>query len=175
MQNTQLSDSAQTGAALSSDLRAAMRCVAATVSVVTCAGPAGRFGITATSVTSVCLDPPSVLVCINRTTSLHQPLIEGGNFCIQVLRSDQIEVANAFAGSLRGEARFSVGQWVDWGGQPALEDAQVVLHCAVDVALDHGTHSVVLARVRAVRLGSVAVPLVHHNGAYLQPASLVPA
>jgi flavin reductase (DIM6/NTAB) family NADH-FMN oxidoreductase RutF len=157
------------------DLRAAMRCVASTVSVVSCATPAGRFGMTATSVTSVCLEPPTVLVCINRTASLHRPLQEGRRFCIQVLRSSQIDVAQAFAGGLHGDDRFRVGQWADWDGLPTLDGAQANLNCAVEAVLDHGTHSVVLGRVLGVRLTPMAVPLVHHNGAYLLPATMVPA
>lgn len=172
---------APTPAPIPQRFRHAMRRQASTVSVVTCSEGERWHGMTATSVTSVCADPATLLVCINHGASLHAPLLAGGRFCVNLLSADQTEVAQAFSGALQGQARFGVGTWVaDEHGQPSLNDAQATLSCVVVHSYTHGTHSIVLGRAVAV---AVAVqmreeqadgnaPLLYHDGGYSVVAPL---
>src|SRR5690606_15060056 len=76
--------------------RSAMRHVAATVYAVTTGHSGGRYGILATAVSSLSFDPPSLLVCINRSASLHAPLASAEIFCVNVLGLGNRDVAEHF-------------------------------------------------------------------------------
>ena len=65
-----------------------------------------RHGMTATAVTSVSSNPPSLLACINRSASLHAPLIASGRFCVNILHGSQSDIADAFGGSRAGDDAF---------------------------------------------------------------------
>lgn len=152
---------------LKDDFRAAMRRLAATVSVITCSEGDTWHGMTATAVTSVCTDPATLLVCVNQSASLHNPLHAGGRFCVNLLTSEQIDVAQAFSGQLKGRARFEVGQWsCHPHGSPALRGAQANLFCTVVETLLHGSHSIFLGRVDAIAFADPVSPLIYQNGDY---------
>src|SRR5437870_10544788 len=87
----------------------ALRRFPAAVSVITSADQSRRHGMTATAVTSLSLDPPSLIACINRTTLLHDIMLLGRHFCVNVLRRDQIELSSAFSGGASAESRFGFG------------------------------------------------------------------
>src|SRR5918993_3283406 len=89
--------------------RLAMRHVAATVYAVTTGHRGGRFGILATAVSSLSFDPPSLLVCVNRSASLHGPLACAETFAVNVLGLGNRDVAEHFMRS--GADRFEVGEW----------------------------------------------------------------
>ena len=84
---------------LSTGFRAAMRRIAATVTIVTADDGERYHGMTATAVTSLSMEPPSLLVCINKKAFLHDILLRAGNFCINVLHQDQAELSAAFSGA----------------------------------------------------------------------------
>ena len=97
--------------ALKDALRQAMRRLTSAVCVVTTEHDGGRYGMTATSVTSVSLDPPSLLLCVNRLARLHDPLVRRGSFCVNILHADDSEIAQSFGGACAGEERFARGAW----------------------------------------------------------------
>ena len=68
----------------------ALRRFPAAVSVITSADQDRRHGMTATAVTSLSLDPPSLIVCINQATLLHDIMLLARRFCVNVLRRDQV-------------------------------------------------------------------------------------
>src|SRR5215831_15975282 len=120
----------RTMSSTSEELRAsfklAMRRFPAAVSVITSADETRRHGMTATAVTSLSLDPPSLIACINRSTLLHDIMLTGRHFCVNVLRCDQAELSSAFSGAASAEARFGIGTWLTSDdGVSYLADAQV--------------------------------------------------
>jgi flavin reductase (DIM6/NTAB) family NADH-FMN oxidoreductase RutF len=159
------------GADLQKDFRSAMRRLAATVCIVATADEDGWHGMTATSVTSVSMDPPSVLVCVNTTTSLHKVLHAGKKFCVNLLRASQESTAGAFSSStIRGADRFAENAWKtngDENGLPYLVDAQANLFCDIDRMVPYGTHTIFIGRVNAVRNGELVSPLLYADGQYL--------
>ena len=98
--------------ALRDNFRAAMRRFTATVSVISCCLDGRRHGMTATAVTSVSLDPPSLLVCVNRNGRLFGMLERSPRFCVNVLHAAQSAVSQTFAQPHSAE-RFAQGEWED--------------------------------------------------------------
>jgi flavin reductase (DIM6/NTAB) family NADH-FMN oxidoreductase RutF len=149
------------------EFRNAMRRLTSTVTVITTAHGGERFGMTATAVTSVSAEPPSLLICVNRSARLHDPLIRAGRFCVNILQADQTEVAQAFSGSLPHELRFGCGDWDDHGlSVPYLRGAQANLVCETDAISSYGTHSLLIGLVRAVHMQDSVVPLLYQDGQY---------
>ena len=148
--------------------KAAMRRLAASVSIVVAKGDEGPVGMAATSITSLTVDPPAVLVCVNRMTSLHASLVPTAPLSVNLLARHQREVSMAFGGGTPREERFKVGDWQDGAnGLPALGDAQANLECVIDAMLAYGTHSIVIARVIRARVSDTVAPLVYQDGGYL--------
>ena len=149
-------------------LREAMRTLASSVSIIAAADGAGqRNAITATSVTSLSMDPPAMLVCINRATSLYPYLDMGAGFSINVLTQDQLEIAQLCSSKAFGEERFVTGQWdKDATGTPYLRDAQAALLCKVEKRISHGTHDIVIGAVHSVHLSGACDPLIYVQGQY---------
>jgi flavin reductase (DIM6/NTAB) family NADH-FMN oxidoreductase RutF len=153
---------------LASEFKAAMRRLAASVSVVVVQGPDGPVGMAATSVTSLSLDPPALLVCVNRATSIHASLNPGAPLSLNLLSRHQKEISAAFGGGLPHEQRFALGQWHPGeDGLPYLAEAQANLACVIDTMLAYATHSIVIARVLQVQTSSEVAPLIYQDGAYL--------
>jgi flavin reductase (DIM6/NTAB) family NADH-FMN oxidoreductase RutF len=147
--------------------RFAMRRLASTVAVVTALGDGARAGMTASSITSLTINPAALLVCVNQSASLHACLDVGAPFCVNLLASTQREISAAFAGHLAGEARFAQGAWTpDERGVPRLDGAQANISCSVDQMLPYGTHSIVIGRVGGVRIAGAVDPLIFQDGRY---------
>lgn len=148
--------------------KAAMRRLAASVSIVVAKGDEGPVGMAATSITSLTVDPPAVLVCVNRMTSLHALLVPTAPLSVNLLGRQHREVSMAFGGGTPREERFKVGDWQEGAnGLPALADAQANLECVIDAMLAYGTHSIVIARVIRARVSGTVAPLIYQDGAYL--------
>lgn len=158
----------QTPAELPDLFRAAMRRLAASVSIVVAAGADGPTGMAATSITSLTVDPPAVLVCVSRTTSLHALLVPTAPLSVNLLSSHHRDVSKAFGGGTPREERFKIGDWQPGSnGLPALADAQANLECVIDAMLAYGTHSIVIARVIRARVSESIAPLIYQDGGYL--------
>lgn len=147
------------------DLQSLMRRIASSVAVITSHGQDGEAGITATSVASVSLDPPSILVCINKATRLHAAVRHSRRFRVNYLATSDQCVATAFGGPHDGD-RFTCGEWArneTYG--PRLLSALGNLRCALDQQTDYGTHTVFIGRVQTADARPDA-PLLYCNGAY---------
>jgi flavin reductase len=145
-----------------------MRRMAASVTVVTAGKENERYGITATAVTSVTTQPPALLVCVNRSTSIHAILQPGVPFCVNLLRHEHAEISNAFGGFIKCDDKFAYGTWRDSDGSvPYLVDAQANLFCTVDGLMDYGTHTIVVGRIDAITITGDVAPLIYQNGGYL--------
>src|SRR5262252_5366508 len=148
--------------------REAMRRFATTVSIISCAGDGCRYGMSATAVTSLSVDPPALLVCVNKSTATHRVLSRGGRFCVNVLRSFHSQLSQAFSGKLKGEDRFRVGAWQETDdGLPFLGDAQANLFCEIDRITDYGTHTIFIGLVYTAIVHADVDPLLYQDGKYV--------
>jgi flavin reductase len=155
------------GKRVEDDFRKAMRRLASAVTIISTAHDGRRHGMTATAVTSVSSAPPSLLVCINQSASLHAPLHASGRFCVNILYGDQSEVADAFGGARPGDARFAAGNWAMHDtGLPYLTDAQASLFCTSDLVTPYGTHSIVVGKISEIIVGGHVAPLLYQDGRY---------
>jgi flavin reductase (DIM6/NTAB) family NADH-FMN oxidoreductase RutF len=163
--------------------REAMRRVASSVMIVTSRDTAGQpHGMAASSVIPVSMDPPSMLVAVNRDASLHPVLLQSQRLCINLLADHQHHLLAPFSQTALRAQRFRSDDWASaWSTDteqlPWLPEAPAVIDCAVDLATDYGTHTLFVGRVLNVHCtsteASVAAPLVWLAG---QRASLaVPA
>lgn len=146
--------------------RDAMRHVAATVYAVTTGHAADRYGILATAVSSLSFDPPSLLVCVNRSASLHAPLAETETFCVNVLGLGNRDVADQFM-SGRGDERFAAGQWEQWHGVPVLTSAQSSFVCRRAHCHEFGTHTIFIGELIAAKHRRDAAPLTYYDRNYI--------
>lgn len=147
--------------------RGAMRRLAGTVTIVTVKSGAEQHGTTATAVTSVSMDPPSMLVCINRDSRLHGYLVKEDRFCVNMLHADNLEASRLFASPISSEQRFAAGDWrLDDDGAPWLGNAQANVFCVKDRAIEYGSHTIFIGRVEQVTLRDDISPLIYKDGGY---------
>ena len=148
-----------------------MRRVAATVTIVTVASDDGPVGMTATAVSAVAADPPSLLVCVNRSAAMHASLERAERFCVNVLHREQEELARTFSDQRLRHLRFGSGNWnFSDDGPPVLIEAQASLVCERQQLIAFATHSICIGVVRAVRARDEVDPLLYLNGAYSRSA-----
>ena len=122
----------------------AMRQLAGGVCVVTVGAHEERTGLTATSVTPLCADPPTLLICIKRDASSYEALTRFGAFAVNVLAADQREVAERFGSgsALEGSRRYDSGRWLVLpSGVRYLADAAAVFECEADERIERHTHA----------------------------------
>ncbi|XDA98716.1 flavin reductase family protein [Sulfitobacter sp. LCG007] len=144
-----------------------MRRLAAGVSLITTEQDGRRYGLIATAVTSVCAEPPTLLICVNRTASIHAHLMQAGSFCVNVLSAPQSDIAIRFATPRDRDTRFEVGTWVTrQTGAPALEGACVSFDCRTTHQMAQGTHTVLFGEIADVWLQDAAAPLTYHEGSF---------
>lgn len=132
------------------EFRQAMGNFAAGVTVVTLPDPA--HGITVNAFTSLSLDPPLVLVCIDHDTETHRRLSEGETaYCVNVLGADQQHLGEHFANMreletspFETEATTTVAT-----GSPVFADAIAYLDCSVEAAHAGGDHTIYVGAVEA--------------------------
>jgi flavin reductase (DIM6/NTAB) family NADH-FMN oxidoreductase RutF len=152
---------------------------ACTVSIVTTDGPAGRYGVTVSAMSSVSADSvkPSLLVCVHHKSSAAEAIQRNGVFCVNVLREDQSEVSDAFAGRIKtadGD-KFSVAQWTtQQTGAPRIVDPLVAFDCKLSQSLRYGSHHVFFGEVEDIYVHPAGNPLIYANRAYGRTARLAP-
>lgn len=153
--------------------RDAMSATASTVSLISARGQAGPAAITATSVTSLSDSPASLLVCLNRRSRLIAALEQSGRFLVNVLRSEQIDLAKAFSRPMRGTDEFDPQLWdCDAKTAPALRGAIVTFDCKIVNSLSYATHNIYIAEVEFCRIED-GIPLIYLQREYTAPRKFV--
>jgi flavin reductase (DIM6/NTAB) family NADH-FMN oxidoreductase RutF len=159
-----------TGSAACESFRSAMRHLASGVSVITTGEGEHRTGLTATSVSSLSMEPPALVVCISRTSATLQAMRENRVFGVNFLAAGHRELADRFAGHghVTGAARYQRGRWITLvTGAPILVDALAAIDCTIDTITEWSTHALVIGRVEAVHQPGGAQALVHWRRSYL--------
>jgi flavin reductase (DIM6/NTAB) family NADH-FMN oxidoreductase RutF len=152
-------------------LQHAMRQLASGVSVVTTGDGAERNGFTATSVTSLSVDPPRVLFCLIRTATSLPLLRHCRRFAVNILAARHVALADRFAGrtGAQGEDRFAGARWRTLTtGAPVLWDALAAVDCELEELIERHSHVIVIGRVDGVMLAESGGGLVYWRGRYDQ-------
>jgi flavin reductase len=150
-----------------------MRRLAAGVSIVTTIEQGARYGMVATSVSSVCAEPePSLLVCVHRDSSSQDVIRRTGVFCANVLGAGDIELAQRFSSKVSHAKRFEQGSWVPLvTGAPALTSALVSFDCEITHVMPVHSHTIFVGAVRDLRIWQNEIDaLVYIDGRYLTGA-----
>ncbi len=151
--------------------KAAMRRLAGGVAVVTTKGPDRWYGMTATALMSLSMDPPSLALAVNSSASIHTPLNLHRAFCINLLDSKQEYVGTAFS-TLPSEERFTVGDWQPGHlGLPYLVGAQATIFCTAEAMHTYGTHTIFIGKVLQTVVAEHVRPLVYLDGGFLTASS----
>jgi flavin reductase (DIM6/NTAB) family NADH-FMN oxidoreductase RutF len=147
------------------EFRNALSRFASGVTVVTTRDNAGRFhGITVSAFSSVSLEPPLILICIEKATASHQAFHESGIFVVNVLSSEQREVSEHFASPAADKfegAEHTIGSL----DLPVLAGCVATLECRVKNTFDGGDHTIMLASVESTSVED-GDPLVYFRGTY---------
>jgi flavin reductase (DIM6/NTAB) family NADH-FMN oxidoreductase RutF len=143
----------------------AMRRVPTGVTVVTSLKEGEPRGITVNSFASVSLDPPSLLICVNREARSYLFISSSRIFCVNVLSGDQRRLAEHFSGKVRELQFAEIGYRVDATGAPVLNGAIAHFDCELAHEYQFGSHSILIGQVIScsARPGS---PLGYFNGGF---------
>lgn len=158
--------------------RDGMSLVATPVHLITTDGVAGLGGCTASAVTSITAEPPTLMVCLNETSSAAKLIQENGCFNVNTLAADDEDLSDIFAGrsDVSGAERFRFGSWLnDEGECPILLSALVTFRCRVSEVRKVSTHYLIMGEIIDVRQGRARDALVYHNRSYRRTAANIAA
>jgi flavin reductase (NADH) len=145
--------------------RNAMAHLPAAVNIITTDGSAGRCGITASAVCSVTDSPPTILVCLNRSSAMHDVFKQNGRLCVNVLSDEQEQLAMHFSGATKVamEERFCWDIWESDTPQPILREALVKLQGRIKEFKEVGSHSVMFVELDDIRVSEEKDSLIYFN------------
>jgi len=134
--------------------------------VTTKAGDGSDQGMTVSAFSSVSLDPPLVLICIEKTASAYNALTAAPGFVVNILSVSQEQIARRF--SIVDIDRFEgVGYSRSPNGLAVLDDVLGVIECATFAMHDAGDHTIIVGEVEAARAQN-GTPLLYYRGGYAQ-------
>jgi flavin reductase (DIM6/NTAB) family NADH-FMN oxidoreductase RutF len=146
-------------------LRAVMRRFPTGVTIVATMFDGQPKGFTATAVASVSLDPPLVLVCVNRGGRSHPVISAAGHFCVNFLRREQEALARAFAQRNEDDPFAGLAIHTERTGSPVIDGSLAFLDCLLEREHPAGTHAIFIGRVVASG-ASAGEPLGYVDGNY---------
>lgn len=149
------------------EFRDGMARLSAAVNIVTTDGPAGRSGFTASAVCSVTDSPPTLLVCLNKSSSTASAFAENDTLCVNTIGPDNLPLAMLFGGRTPMDERFAAGEWtVGQSGAPILTEAVVSFDCKISLRQLVGTHEVMFCDVLGVRIRPDAAATAYFNRSF---------
>lgn len=140
-----------------------MQLLAASTTIITSEHEGARAGMAATAVTSLAADPPSLLICTNRTARTFDYIMGSGRFAVNVVPDSLTDVVGAFSSKEDKEKQFQMaGTWDRAAsGLPILKEAVASFECTVSEWTDAHTHRVFFGLVDAVHLNPDASALIY--------------
>ena len=121
--------------------------------------------ITVSSVTSISMDPPSLLICINKSSRIHNSIELGSKFCINLLNNEQEDLSNICSDEDMYDQRFKDENW-NLDSIPFLKNAQANMFCKVDKLTSYHTHTIVVGLVEDANYADEISTLTYVDGKY---------
>ena len=146
--------------------KSAFKHMAKSVYILSASAEGRRHATVSTAICNVSNDPPSLLICMEKTASFSQLLAPGTGFAVNILGAGQRAVVDHCM-SASGEARFEVGEWTTLGGQPALSGAQATFIARVNTIESYQTHNIVIADIEDSVYSEEHSALVYVNGTFV--------
>jgi len=149
------------------DFLMAMRGITSTVNVISAKLNEERHAMTATSVASLSLSPPAMIICVNKEASIHNILRKDKKFVINVLSNKQQNLSELCSSTEEGESRFKDGGWVTEDEIVFNNNSVSNIICNCTGIVDHSTHSVFFGDVMEVKNNNQDRALLYSAGGYL--------
>ena len=153
----------------SAAFRHAMRALSSGVAIVACGDGDERVGCTVTALASLSLTPPTLFICLGRSSSTLAGARESGAFSVNLLAARHEALAHRFSGrgGVHGPRRFGDARWITLAtGAPILADALAAFDCLVEDVIERHSHAIVLGAVVSLHEGPDEPALAHWRGAY---------
>src|SRR5215208_6117376 len=147
------------------EFRRALSLYATGVTVVTSIGPEGPSGATANAVTSLSLDPPMMLACLDRGSRTLTSVRAQGRFGVNALAAGQEDMARRFAGKEGEPEKWQGVEWSESDELPRLPGALMWVACELRDLIDGGVHLILTGNVLAAE-SREGQPLLFHRGDY---------
>jgi flavin reductase (DIM6/NTAB) family NADH-FMN oxidoreductase RutF len=144
-----------------------MREVTSAVNIVSSQYQNVKHAMTASSVVSLSLDPPSMLICVNKDAAIHDNLGKERFFCINVLSKDQVDLANLCSSKDDEDSRFNSEEWSFYENIPYNKGANANIFCRCFNSFTHTTHTVFFGEVVKVVNNNTKDPLMYGKGKYI--------
>jgi flavin reductase (DIM6/NTAB) family NADH-FMN oxidoreductase RutF len=132
--------------------------------LTTCDADARPTGLTASAFSSVSLDPPLVLICVDHKSQSYPALKDRRCFAVNVLSADQQAVSRRFA-STRLDKFDEVPHTISDLGLPLIQGAIAQLECTTVSVHVEGDHTIFVGRVERAR-AEAGEPLLYFRGQY---------
>ena len=145
--------------------RAALGAYPTGVTVVTAIGESGPSGATANAVTSLSLDPPMMLACLDRGSRTLTSVRAQGRFGVNALSAGQQELARRFAGKDAEAEKWQMVEWAESDELPRLAGSLMWVACELRDLIDGGDHLILTGNVLAAE-SREGLPLIFHRGDY---------
>jgi flavin reductase (DIM6/NTAB) family NADH-FMN oxidoreductase RutF len=154
------------GLELVTNLKSALRRMPSAVALISTRDPDDGLpaGLAASAVIPVSLEPPSMLISINRKASAHSAIERSGLFCINLLGVNHTALVGLFSNSEMRAKRFSPDAWQERHGLPYLADAPANVFCRVSTTLLFGTHEIFVGEVFDLHTADSCEPLGWFDG-----------
>ena len=144
-----------------------MRGIASTVGVISAKSDEERHAMTATSFNSLSMDPPTMLVCVNKEAGIHSILAKDSFFCINILSNSQKELADICSISEEGEARFLNDNWKEKEDFIYAPESLSNILCECTELVQYSSHTIFIGEVLNVMTNETLDPLMYGSGKYL--------
>lgn len=164
---------------LDARLKRVLRFMPAPVGIVTSYDPesGAPVGLAMSALMPVCLDPPAMAICVNRSGSAYDAMIRAGRFCINLLHAGQDGHVTPFADPAARDARFTQQDWqrhvhASDGGLWYIDGAPANLFCTIGERVSYGTHDLLVGQVDELFTSGSDDIVGWANGALCRPAPL---
>ncbi len=122
-------------------------------------------GITVNSFTSVSLEPPLILWCLDKNADSYEDFVNCIRFAVHVLHEDQEAISHNFA--IKSNNKFAELEWENGEfGSPILNDFSTCFQCETEERYTGGDHIIFLGRIRSIQTHPGKEPLIYHAGSY---------
>jgi flavin reductase (DIM6/NTAB) family NADH-FMN oxidoreductase RutF len=151
-------------------LKKTMRAWVSGVTVVATTNGTKRAGATASSFTSISVEPPLILISLQHFLETFKVIQESSVFAVSILRDDQVHLSRQFAGAVQlpdgADKFYGVNITTAVTGVPILADAVAWVDCKLAAIYEAGSSRIVVGEVVATGLHEGGIPLAYHNRMY---------
>lgn len=124
-----------------------------------------KGGLIASAFSSVSMEPPTLLACVNKSASAHNVIDDSNRICVNILSVDDMNIVDCFSNSLKRSERFITGDWEKMkSGSPYIKTSLSAFDCKIVEKVTSGTHTIFIAEVQEVYSApGSSKPLVYAN------------